>query len=181
MDHTGRSDFNQLWTSEAAQEQTLWLWREISRHYQDNPVIAGYDLLNEPWGGTEAQLKDLVLKLYETIRNEADQHLIVFPGYYSGIDFYEDDDLDRRTSVIYTMHFYPGFFGWGGPVQQVHADFLTNGLMEWKARMDRFKAPLLVGEFNVVAERAGGGEMMRRYYDRYAQWGWPTTMWVTKY
>ena len=33
------------------------------------------------------------------------------------------------------------------------------------AKMEEFNSPLLIGEFNVVLKGAGGGEMMRRYYD----------------
>ena len=41
-------------------------------------------------------------------------------------------------------------------------------------------APLLIGEFNVVLKDAGGGEMMRRYFDYYESLGWPATMWSYK-
>lgn len=180
MDHTGRSGYNKLWTDVESQDQTAWLWQEISRHYKDNPVVAAYDILNEPWGGSEQELKAMILRCYEVIRSQGDEHIVIYPGHYSGIDFYEDVNGAPYYNVLYTAHFYPGFFGWGSPVPQVHADFLDNGLVEWKERMDRFNAPLLVGEFNVVSKRAGGGEMMRRYYDRYAQNGWAATMWSYK-
>jgi endoglucanase len=180
MDHTGRSGYNRLWEEAKYQDQTEWLWVQISKHYKDNPTIAAYDFLNEPWGGEELDLKKMILRCYEVVRAENDNHIVIFPGHYSGIDFYEDEHSKSLTNVLYTAHFYPGFFGWGGPVPQVHADFLENGLMDWKETMDRFNAPLLIGEFNVVSQRAGGGEMMRRYYDRYEKWGWPATMWSYK-
>ena len=41
-------------------------------------------------------------------------------------------------------------------------------------------SPLLIGEFNVVIKDAGGGEMMRRYYDYYESLNWPATMWSYK-
>ena len=180
MDHTGRSGYNQLWVDKQSQELTVWLWTEISNHYRQNPVIASYDILNEPWGGSEIELKELITRCYHTIRNNSDDHIVIFPGHYSGIDFYEDEKSISYSNVLYTMHFYPGFFGWGAPVPQVHADFLSNGLVDWKERMTKLDAPLLIGEFNVVSKRGGGGEMMRRYFDRYKENGWPATMWSYK-
>ena len=40
--------------------------------------------------------------------------------------------------------------------------------------------PLLVGEFNVVFNAAGGATLMRQYYDLYASHGWWATMWSYK-
>ena len=180
MDHTGRVNYNRLWKDKEYQDQTSWLWKEISRHYMTNPTIAAYDLLNEPWGGTEEELCDIIFRLFKEIRNLGDKHIMIFPGHYSGIDFYIEDIEPNFTNYIYTAHFYPGFFGWGAPVPQVHAEFIGNGLKDWQKKMERLNIPLLVGEFNVVAKKAGGGEMMRRYYDVYEEYGWPATMWSYK-
>ena len=180
MDHTGRVNYNRLWKDKEYQDQTSWLWKEISRHYMTNPTIAAYDLLNEPWGGTEEELRDIIFRLFKEIRNLGDKHIMIFPGHYSGIDFYIEDIEPNFTNYIYTAHFYPGFFGWGAPVPQVHAEFIGNGLKDWGKKMERLNIPLLVGEFNVVAKKAGGGEMMRRYYDVYEEYGWPATMWSYK-
>ena len=78
------------------------------------------------------------------------------------------------------MHFYPGFFGWGSATPFIHAEFLLEGLPSWVAKMEEFNSPLLIGEFNVVLKDAGGGEMMRRYYDFYESLHWPATMWSYK-
>ena len=180
MDHTGRSGYNRLWEEKEYQDQTVWLWKEISKYYITNNTIVAYDLLNEPWGGTEEQLRDIMFRMFKEIRKQGDNHIIIFPGHYSGIDFYIDDIEPDFENFIYTKHFYPGFFGWGAPVPQVHADFLNNGLEKINQKMDSLNNTLLVGEFNVVSKKAGGGEMMRRYYDKYAEYGWLSTMWSYK-
>ena len=180
MDHVGRRDFNQLWTDPEAQERTRWMWKEIAGRYKDRPSVAAYDLLNEPWGGTEEQLRSLIVTLYDDVRSIDPDTIVIFPGHYSGIDFYGDPAENGWNQVIFTMHFYPGFFGWGRPDPYVHRDFLRGGLLDWKARMERLKTPLFIGEFNVVMRRAGGAEMMRRYFDFYAAQGWPATQWAYK-
>ncbi len=180
MDHSGRVGYNKLWSIKSFQDQTAWLWKEISNRYKNETTIAAYDLLNEPWGSSEKNLKKIVLKCYKEIRKNDDNHIVIFPGHTSGIDFYKNIKSVKLSNVIYTMHFYPGFFGWGSATPYVHAEFLLEGLPNWVSKMEEFNSPLLIGEFNVVLKNAGGGEMMRRYYDFYESLYWPATMWSYK-
>ena len=180
MDHSGRVGHNKLWSNKGFQDQTAWLWKQISNRYKNESAVAAYDLLNEPWGSNEKNLKKVVLKCYKEIRKNDDNHIIIFPGHTSGIDFYQNIKSVELSNVIYTMHFYPGFFGWGSATPYVHAEFLLEGLTSWVEKMDEFNSPLLIGEFNVVLKEAGGGEMMRRYYDYYENLNWPATMWSYK-
>jgi glucan 1,3-beta-glucosidase len=180
MDHTGRVEYNKLWEEEHYQDATVWLWEKIVERYKDRPSIAAYDFLNEPWGGTHEGLTAIIDRLYESTRAIDPDTMIIIPGFYDGIDFYGDPRDKGWTNYMFTMHFYPGFFGWGRADWPVHAFFLNEGIYEWKERMDKLGVPLLVGEFNVVLKKAGGGEMMRRYYDRYEKWNWPATMWSYK-
>ena len=180
MDHSGRVGYNKLWSNKGFQDQTAWLWKQISNRYKNESTVAAYDLLNEPWGSSEKNLKKIVLKCYKEIRKNNDDHLVIFPGHTSGIDFYQNIKSVELHNVIYTMHFYPGFFGWGSATPFIHAEFLLEGLPNWVAKMEEFNSPLLIGEFNVVLKVAGGGEMMRRYYDFYESLHWPATMWSYK-
>jgi len=180
MDHSGRVCYNKLWSNKGFQDQTVWLWKQISNRYKNESTVAAYDLLNEPWGSSEKNLKKVVLKCYKEIRKNNDDHLVIFPGHTSGIDFYQNIKSVELNNVIYTMHFYPGFFGWGSATPFIHAEFLLEGLPNWVAKMEEFNSPLLIGEFNVVLKGAGGGEMMRRYYDFYESLHWPATMWSYK-
>ena len=180
MDHSGRVGYNKLWSNKGFQDQTAWLWKQISNRYKNESTVAAYDLLNEPWGSSEKNLKKIVLKCYKEIRKNNDDHLVIFPGHTSGIDFYQNIKSVELNNVIYTMHFYPGFFGWGSATPFIHAEFLLEGLPNWVAKMEEFNSPLLIGEFNVVLKGAGGGEMMRRYYDFYESLHWPATMWSYK-
>ena len=180
MDHSGRVGYNKLWSNKNHQKQTVWLWNQISQRYRKEPAVAAYDLLNEPWGNNERNLKKVILQCYRAIRENNDEHIVIFPGHTSGIDFYKNIRSVNLDNVIYTMHFYPGFFGWGLPKPYIHTQFIKEGLSTWKKKMESFNSPLLIGEFNVVLKKAGGGEMMRRYYDYYESLNWPATMWSYK-
>jgi len=180
MDHSGRVGYNKLWSNKGFQDQTVWLWKQISKRYKNESTVAAYDLLNEPWGSNEKNLKKIILQCYTEIRKNNDDHIVIFPGHTSGIDFYKNIKSIKLNNVIYTMHFYPGFFGWGSATPYVHAEFLLEELPNWVEKMEKFNSPLLIGEFNVVLKKAGGGQMMRRYYDFYESLNWPATMWSYK-
>ena len=37
-----------LWLEEENKELTIQIWREIAEYYSEEPLIVGYDLINEP-------------------------------------------------------------------------------------------------------------------------------------
>lgn len=180
-DHiVGRRDSNELWDSGENRARTAWLWKELAGRYKDNPAVAMYDLLNEPWGTSHEGLRELVVELHDAVREVDPETPIVFPGHRDGIDFYGSPAAHGWRNVLFTMHFYPGLFGNGTPVETTHARFIMQDLPGWRAKMQGLGTPLLVGEFQVAFKAAGGGEMMRRYFDTYNGWGWPATMWSYK-
>lgn len=180
MDHTGRSEHNKLWTEKVNQDRCVWLWKLIAKRYGERSSVVAFDFLNEPWGGSAEDLASFCYKLFDEIRPLAPETTVILPGYYSGIDMFGDPRLKGYDNYWFTMHFYPGFFGNGRPVKWTHKDFIENGLMDWRRKMINLGAPLLVGEFQVSLLSAGGGEMMRRYFDFYNDSGWPATMWSYK-
>ncbi|GHS88354.1 hypothetical protein AGMMS50218_12130 [Actinomycetota bacterium] len=75
----------ELFESAEYRAQTVHLWRELATRYAHEPVVAGYDLLNEPlpneWQDVYAdRLVDLYRELTRVIREVDDQHLIVYEG-----------------------------------------------------------------------------------------------------
>lgn len=101
-----------LWESEANQAKTIALWRKLAERYADEPMIAAYDLINEPnWGFqnidsdpngcAESQntlLWQLQKDITEAIREVDSNHIIVIEGNcwgnnYSGLPILWDDNL----------------------------------------------------------------------------------------
>jgi glucan 1,3-beta-glucosidase len=180
MDHTGRSDFNKLWTVPEYQDRTEWVWKQVAERYKKRTCVAAYDILNEPWGSDGTTLAKFVSRCYDAVRAIDGETIIIFPGYYDGIHYYGKPKDHGWTNAMFTMHFYPGLFGGGAPTVNRHARFLARELPDWDPQMEALQAPLLVGEFNVVFKAAGGGEMMRRYFDALGERYWPATMWAYK-
>jgi len=179
-DHSGRADYNRLWSERRYRERTVWLWTQIARRYRSRKSICGYDLLNEPWGGTPDDVRNLTVRCYDAVRKVDADHIIFFSSYSNDISFYGDPKQQGWKNIAFTCHLYPGFFGNGEPTINTHNNFIQNTIHGYNTRLKKYNVPMLIGEFNVVLKSAGGGKMMRRYFDAYNELGWAATMWSYK-
>ncbi len=83
-----------LWESEANQEKTIALWKELATRYANQPWIGGYDILNEPNIGftdpvkdrngineeKNIPLKNLYTRITHAIRQVDTNHTIIIEG-----------------------------------------------------------------------------------------------------
>ncbi len=186
--HSGCSDLNLYWDTPEYQERTIWLWQQIAERYRDRVVVAGYGLLNEPWGTSPENLADVMETLYHAVREVDQEHIIILPGHYSGIHAYGNPADRGMTNVAMEMHFYPGIFGWGEIGYEVHRDWLlcgsagTTGVCEWDQRLRAIDTPFLIGEFQPWTGLGLelGAQITRATYDIYGQYGWAATNWAYK-
>ncbi|MFV8783483.1 cellulase family glycosylhydrolase [Microbulbifer sp. SA54] len=104
-------DLPSLWDSQANRDKTIALWRKLAGRYKDEPMIGGYDLLNEPnWGFTDAAdkhgcteksnkpLRDLQQDITAAIREVDRNHMVIVEGNcwgnnYAGVLPPWDDNL----------------------------------------------------------------------------------------
>jgi hypothetical protein len=169
----------------ASQERLVWLWGELAKRYKDEPLIAAYDVINEPFGVgknnpvLEAKLVEIFDRVYHAIREHDQRHIIFASGSQIGVLFYGTPEEHGWEQVGFTEHFYPGLFS-SEPSRYTHAHFIARDLPWRAAYFEEIKAPFLVGEFNVVFRDLGGARLMRRYYDLYGGYGWAATMWCYK-
>ena len=75
----------ELFTDERYRALTVKLWRAVATRYRDEPVVAAYDLLNEPLPNDyqflyREQLRSLYMELTATIREVDPNHLISYEG-----------------------------------------------------------------------------------------------------
>ncbi len=89
----GISDYDpskpSLWESEANRDKTVALWRKIAEKYVDEPVIAGYDLINEtnwPIDGNTL-LREIYEDITTAIREVDQNHIIFIEGNWFANDF----------------------------------------------------------------------------------------------
>lgn len=189
--HSGCEGKNEYWEGDNVaenQQRTRWLWQQIAERYKDEPAVAGYGVLNEPWGTDAETLAANVTELYEAIREVDQEHIVILPGHNSGgIDAYGDPEEAGMTNVAFEMHFYPGIFGWGEIGYDVHRDWLTcgqngtTGVCEWDERIRELDTPFLIGEMQPwtgLGEQ--GGPITRATFDRYNELSWAATAWSYK-
>ncbi|MBQ7543234.1 MAG: cellulase family glycosylhydrolase [Clostridia bacterium] len=143
-DHCGKSKSMSLFddTDEGRRyrEVTLDFWVETAKHYADEPVIAMYDLMNEPLGTNITRDKsfkqtfwDFSDALYRAIRAVDSRHIITMEAIWD-------------PSAIAS----PDVYGWENIVYQEHLYDVTNVSYLHKAneiRRARYNAPFYIGEF----------------------------------
>jgi aryl-phospho-beta-D-glucosidase BglC (GH1 family) len=80
-----------LWQDTAKQTRTVDIWRTIAQRYHDNPIVAGYDILNEPrWdfpNNNNQPLHDLYVRITNAIRVVDTVHIFFIEGNQYATDF----------------------------------------------------------------------------------------------
>lgn len=101
---TGQALF---WKYRCFQDQVIWLWKEISKRYADDPWIVGYDIINEPgYGLTGEQINGFYHRAISAIRENDSNHILFLEGVDFGRDFTPLKEFDDKQ-IAYTVHFYP--------------------------------------------------------------------------
>ena len=128
-----------LWTEpDKYWPQTIKIWREIARRYGDDPIIMGYDLINEPVlpsGVMGSELAELYTRIINAVQPISPNHLFFLEGDQFGKAF--DEHLraipDHKDNIVYAFHYY-----WGGPNQDA-----INYLLGYR---NQDQVPLYLGE-----------------------------------
>lgn len=106
-----------LMTDTVSQSRFINLWENIAARYADEPVILGYELMNEPiatfWNEEEtaalnAALEPLYIKTVKAIREKDSNHIILLgaPQWNSNFEPFTDWKFDNN--IMYTCHRYGG-------------------------------------------------------------------------
>ncbi|MCY4674956.1 MAG: cellulase family glycosylhydrolase [Bacteroidetes bacterium] len=127
-----------LWTEpDKYWPQTIKIWREIARRYSDEPLIIGYDLINEPTVPDEIarSLANLYTRIIDAVQPISPNHLFFLEGNWWATSF--DEHLrsipQQRGNVVYSFHHY-----WKGADQ---------GAIQYLLSMrDEDQVPLYLGE-----------------------------------
>jgi len=135
------NDISELFIDKKYEDQLVNLWVKIAQKYKDEPVVAAYDLLNEPLPqatGAADKYKHLLVPMYKRITAEirkVDQkHMITLEGFNWSNDW-SVFDKPFDTNVFYQFHYYC----WGRP------DNLNN-IDEYLTKRNDLNTPIWVGE-----------------------------------
>ena len=105
------------WLFENEKSQTLFcdIWRKIVDRYKDEPVVLGYELLNESIAlyfdnmkDTNTKLEPLYKRAVTSIREVDNNHIVLLGGakWNGNFDVFSDWKFDDK--IMYTCHRYGG-------------------------------------------------------------------------
>ena len=130
-----------LMTSEASQQKFTEIWKRIAEHYQNEPVILGYDLLNEPIATyfsnekekLNAALEPLYKRAVAAIREVDKNHVVLLGGaqWNGNFSVFHDSKFDNK--MMYTCHRY-----W--------CDTLQTNIQDFVQFRDSVNLPIYMGE-----------------------------------
>jgi endoglucanase len=144
-DDTGQENQNQFWTNDNDQGNTAYMWWEIANHYNGNPTVAGYDLINEPTGApSNTAVINAYANLYNSVRSADPNHIIFIEGTWGNWDWsmLPSPASEGWTNVVYEMHEYQ----YNGSESQVEQGS-TNQVNDFNNHSS-YDCPGYIGEFN---------------------------------
>ena len=105
------------WIFESGRSRRLFcdIWRKIAAYYRDEPVILGYELMNEPiapyfenMAELNAALEPLCKEAVAAIREVDPNHLVLLGGAQWNGNFEPFADWTFDDKIFYTCHRYGG-------------------------------------------------------------------------
>ncbi|MBQ8520629.1 MAG: glycoside hydrolase family 5 protein [Bacteroides sp.] len=104
-----------LFDSEASQQLFCDIWKKIADYYKNEPVILGYELINEPIAPYFENMEELNAKLeplhkraVKAIREVDNNHIILLGGAQWNGNFEPFTDSTYDNKIMYTCHRYGG-------------------------------------------------------------------------
>ena len=132
-----------LYDSPEDQAELISIWRRIAQHYQNEPSVLGYDLLNEPiphfpqLQKYNSQLEPLYKRLSSAIREVDQHHVLILGGARWDTNFAVfGPPFDRN--MMYQFHLYKFGTPWNPSVE--------DDLKPYIAFRDKYHVPIWLGE-----------------------------------
>jgi endoglycosylceramidase len=134
-----------FWHDSALQQELVKAWKALASLLKDRSAVAGYDLLNEPYGGTimwqdfAPVLNEFYSKLISEIRNVDPRHIIFFEPT-EGVSILGEHIALKPTGK--NLAFSPHFYVSGSD------EYLDNIAKQlYNLTVSTWKIPLWIGEF----------------------------------
>lgn len=142
-----------FWEFRVFQDQTVDLWIALAKHFAGNPVIAGYNPLNEPADSKHTRLTAWYTRVEQAIRDVDPDHILFIDANTYAMDFSHFDTV--LPNAVYACHDYAAL-GFPVPGQALYTgtqDQNDKLLRQFnrKAEFSRqHNVPLWNGEFGPV-------------------------------
>lgn len=155
-----------FWTHKHFQDRVVHLWQVFAQRYKDNPWVAGYNPINEPFDPSEQMIEPVYQRIAAAIREIDPRHILFLEGNRYSKDFHMFGD--PIPNAVYTNHLYaaPGFID-GGPYPGETAGryydktTLEQDYLHDSQYMLQRQIPVWVGEFGPVYTGIPSQDSMR--------------------
>lgn len=183
-----------LFTSRAAQDKFVEIWRKMAARYRSEPAIWGYDLANEPVEDDVAEDCDdwpaLAERAAKSIREiDPVRAIIIEPANWGGPEALRDFQPIPVSNIVYSVHMYmpsafthQGVFGSSPPVTYPG---MIQGKLWDKAQLEealkpatdfqrRYNVHIYIGEFSAIRWAPDGSayRYLRDVIDLFEKYGW---------
>jgi len=172
----------------------LEVWEHMARRYKDEPIIWGYDLVNEPVEGIPGEglldWRSLAIETARRIRRIDSRHAIILEpapwGNPAALDWFEPVDI---PGIVYSVHMYlphpfthQGVHGYPTGIAypgKVHGSFydkakLRQLLQPVRDYQQDYNVHIYIGEFSAI--RWAPGESAYQYLkdciEIFEEYGW---------
>ncbi|MFI7695810.1 cellulase family glycosylhydrolase [Nonomuraea sp. NPDC049655] len=155
-------------------------WAAVAARFKDVPGVLGYDLMNEPWGGSvqgaafeTGPLATLYRKSIDRIRAvDQDSWIFLEPqavgvnwGLPSSLPRF-DDPRGGPPRIAFAPHVYPLPLDLGDDYAAGSKEWTDRTLGWWRDNIartaERMGAPVLLGEFGLDMTRPGASDLVRK-------------------
>ncbi|MFA5088566.1 MAG: glycoside hydrolase family 5 protein [Candidatus Omnitrophota bacterium] len=182
----------ELWQKKSFQDRTYALWERIADHYKDEPIVAGYDLLNESVIEDDKKLNTFYRQLIRRIRGVDRNHIVFVEGNKWATDLQCLDRLADDNLVLSAHSYEPLDFTFNFVPQLVYPrdsrehSYNKRSRREWLERYreiaDRWEVPVFVGEFGVNGRQGLYGEdvWLKDTLDCFKELGFHWAYWTYK-
>ena len=174
-DHTtGQTGFDKLFKNKTFQDRTVRLWTAVAKRYKEEPAVAGYDFLNEPFGAPSINsLLDLYDKIYRAVRAVDKKHIIFLSDrgtWHGGLNEFPPPKKLGWENVVYQTHLYD-FKNWGFAAhKKLIDDFKKNNISK------KNNTPVFIGEFHPQ----GNYKLWKFYLRQFSSNNWNWALWAYK-
>ncbi|KAH6893141.1 glucan 1,3-beta-glucosidase [Thelonectria olida] len=183
-----------FWDFRDLQDRAIQLWEAIAAHYKGNPVVAGYNMLNEPADPQHVRLIAWYERAEKAIRAIDPDHMLFLDGNTYAMDFSHFSVEKTLPNSVYACHDY-SMMGFPVPEQYEGTDEQKAKLRSSFKRkvefMQKANVPIWNGEWGPVyqnprtdpqaaatnAKRFALLKEQLKIYEEYDQVSWSIWVW----
>ncbi|MFC1412848.1 cellulase family glycosylhydrolase [Streptacidiphilus sp. N1-12] len=151
------------------QQQYVAAWEQVAKYFAGNTAVIGYDLMNEPWGGSvqgpafeSGPLAAFYQRTIDGIRTVDSSHWLFVEPEAVSANWAMPSALPRLTDprsgearIGYAPHLYPQPIDSGSTYSGTSAFLTDRSIASWTIQVERtaqrLDAPVLLGEWGLDA------------------------------